>query len=163
MPALHSAELLTPQDSLSQQAVSSSQAISRVIEELSRLSLNEINGLEPNSAIGGDQVLLDLEIGNLHCVLKWHAPKSEAAATIALSPRETEIARMIAQGYPNKIIAAVLDISSWTVGTHVRHLFAKLGVTSRAAMVARISELGLLELFRKDLPVKRKATSQYSY
>ena len=56
-----------------------------------------------------------------------------------LSPREAEIARLVAQGLPNKVIASVLEISTWTVGTHVRRLFAKLGVTSRAAMVARLS------------------------
>lgn len=61
-----------------------------------------------------------------------------------LSPREREIVRMVAQGYPNKIIADVLEISTWTVGTYLRRLFAKLGVTARAAMVARILEEGLL-------------------
>jgi DNA-binding CsgD family transcriptional regulator len=49
---------------------------------------------------------------------------------------------MVARGYPNKTIAAVLDISTWTVGTHLRRIFAKLGVTSRAAMVARIMDEG---------------------
>lgn len=57
-----------------------------------------------------------------------------------LSPREQEIARMVAKGYPNKTIAHVLDISTWTVGTHLRRIFAKLSVGSRAAMVARLLE-----------------------
>jgi DNA-binding CsgD family transcriptional regulator len=52
---------------------------------------------------------------------------------------------MVAEGYPNKTIAAVLDISSWTVSTYLRRMFAKLGVHSRAAMVARIVEEGLVE------------------
>jgi DNA-binding CsgD family transcriptional regulator len=55
---------------------------------------------------------------------------------MSLSPREVEIARMVAQGHPNKVIAEVLEISEWTVATHLRRIFAKLGVTSRAAMVA---------------------------
>ncbi len=59
---------------------------------------------------------------------------------VSLSPREQEIARMVAEGYPNKTIAAVLDISSWTVGTHLRRIFAKLGVRTRASMVARLLE-----------------------
>ena len=45
--------------------------------------------------------------------------------------------RAIAQGLPNKCIGAVLDISAWTVATHLRRIFAKLGVTSRAAMIAK--------------------------
>jgi DNA-binding CsgD family transcriptional regulator len=48
--------------------------------------------------------------------------------------------RMVAQGHSNKIMADVLGISSWTVCTHLRRIFAKLGVGSRAAMVARLLE-----------------------
>jgi DNA-binding CsgD family transcriptional regulator len=67
---------------------------------------------------------------------------------VVLSPRETEIVRLVADGHPNKVIAAVLEISSWTVGTHVRRVFAKLGVTSRAAMVARMIEFSGMESTR---------------
>jgi DNA-binding CsgD family transcriptional regulator len=59
-----------------------------------------------------------------------------------LSPREQEIVRMVAQGHQNKVIAIVLNISCWTVCTHLRRIFAKLGVSSRAAMVARLVEFG---------------------
>lgn len=51
---------------------------------------------------------------------------------------------MVAQGYPNKTIAAVLDISSFTVSSYLRRIFAKLNVNSRAAMVARVLEHRLL-------------------
>jgi DNA-binding CsgD family transcriptional regulator len=61
-------------------------------------------------------------------------------APVPLSPRELEIAHMVAKGYPNKTIAAILDISSWTVASHLRRVFSKLGVSSRAAMVARLLE-----------------------
>jgi DNA-binding CsgD family transcriptional regulator len=50
--------------------------------------------------------------------------------------------RMVAKGHPNKVIADVLNISSWTVCTHLRRIFAKLGVGSRAAMVAQLLESG---------------------
>jgi DNA-binding CsgD family transcriptional regulator len=63
---------------------------------------------------------------------------------IRLSPREQEIVRMVAKGHPNKVIADVLNISSWTVCTHLRRIFAKLGVGSRAAMVAQLLEIGAL-------------------
>lgn len=59
-----------------------------------------------------------------------------------LSPREQEIVRLVAQGHPNKVIAAVLNISTWTVCTHLRRVFSKLGVCSRAAMIARLLESG---------------------
>jgi DNA-binding CsgD family transcriptional regulator len=57
-----------------------------------------------------------------------------------LSPREEEIARLVGLGYPNKTIAANLGISSWTVSTHLRRMFAKFGVRSRAALVAAVLE-----------------------
>ena len=95
-------------------------------------------------------VLLDLKMKGVRCLLVRLQPQPESAAAmtpqtqVMLSPREEEIARMVASGYPNKTIAAVLDISSWTVGTHLRRVFAKLGVGSRAAMVARLLEEGIL-------------------
>jgi DNA-binding CsgD family transcriptional regulator len=87
---------------------------------------------------GGQGVVLDLVVDGFRCVVTRLA--QEPAGGLLLSPREMEIARMVAKGYPNKTIAAVLEISSWTVSTHLRRMFAKLGVTSRAAMVARLME-----------------------
>jgi DNA-binding NarL/FixJ family response regulator len=82
------------------------------------------------------EVLVDCEVDGVRCVLaRTH---SAPADQVHLSPRELEVARMIAKGYPNKIIASVLEISVWTVSTHLRRIFAKLGVSSRAAMVTSI-------------------------
>ncbi len=55
-----------------------------------------------------------------------------------LSPRERAIAKLIAQGLPNKIIGDKLGISPWTVATYIRRIFAKIGVTSRSAMIAAL-------------------------
>jgi two-component system nitrate/nitrite response regulator NarL len=88
------------------------------------------------------EVLFSCEVDGVRCVL---ARSHEATVdALSLSPREQEIARMIAKGHPNKIIASVLDISVWTVSTHLRRIFAKLGVTSRAAMVTVLFKRGLL-------------------
>jgi len=81
---------------------------------------------------------------------------------VQLSPCEQEIVRMVAVGHPNKVIAAVLNMSSWTVGTHLRRIFAKLGVASRAAMVARCMDFGKGSSARtldpcKTVAVERKA------
>lgn len=62
-----------------------------------------------------------------------------------LSGRELEIARMVAKGYTNKTMAAVLGISPWTVDTHLRRIFRKLSVGSRSAMVTRLTREGLLD------------------
>ena len=88
-----------------------------------------------------EDVLVDCEIDGVRCVL---VRASETTDKVLLSPREQEVARMIAKGYPNKIIASVLDISVWTVSTHLRRIYAKLGVTSRAAMVSTMFKNGKL-------------------
>ena len=97
--------------------------------------------LPPESNGDGNTILLDVEVNDVRCIL-IRSPRNSSRMQVMLSPREHEIVRMVAQGYPNKTIAAVLDISSWTVGTHLRRIFAKLGVGSRAAMVARLLERG---------------------
>ena len=63
---------------------------------------------------------------------------------INLSPREQEIIRLICAGLPNKAISDVLEISPWTVGTYLKRIFAKLNVGSRAEMVAKVLQDGLL-------------------
>lgn len=61
-----------------------------------------------------------------------------------LSPREQEIVRLVSNGHPNKAIARQLAISQHTVNTHVRRIFDKLGVSSRAEMVAYALQSGLV-------------------
>jgi LuxR family maltose regulon positive regulatory protein len=61
-----------------------------------------------------------------------------------LSTREQEILRLVAEGRTNAEIAARLVLSEHTVHRHMANILAKLGSSSRAAAVARGSELGLL-------------------
>ena len=67
-----------------------------------------------------------------------------APGRTALSPREQEIVRLVSYGHPNKAIARKLAISQHTVNTHVRRIFDKLGVNSRAEMVAYALQSGLM-------------------
>jgi len=87
-----------------------------------------------------EEIIVDVSLDGVRYLIIRMPPSTPAL--VSLSPREQEIARMIAKGYPNKTIAGVLNISSWTVCTHIRRIFAKLGVASRAAMVARLLEEG---------------------
>jgi DNA-binding CsgD family transcriptional regulator len=48
-----------------------------------------------------------------------------------LSPREQEIIRLVADGCPDKAIARTLGISPWTVNTHLRRIFTKLGKSAK--------------------------------
>jgi DNA-binding NarL/FixJ family response regulator len=63
-----------------------------------------------------------------------------------LSPREREILALVAAGASNKRIAAVIDVSPNTVKVHLAHLFAKLGVTTRAEAVATAIARGELAI-----------------
>jgi LuxR family maltose regulon positive regulatory protein len=56
-----------------------------------------------------------------------------------LSPREAEIARLLALGYSNKLIGRELQLSEGTVKFHLRNLYAKLGVHGRADALRRLA------------------------
>lgn len=64
-----------------------------------------------------------------------------AAAGFELSPREQEVLDLLARGYLYKEIAERLGISMPTVNTHVRRMYEKLHVRSRAQAVAKYSHL----------------------
>lgn len=58
-----------------------------------------------------------------------------------LSPRETDVLLLLARGYGSTHIANELGISENTVRTHVRHIYEKLGVGGREALIALVDSL----------------------
>jgi len=61
-----------------------------------------------------------------------------------LSKRELAILTRVAEGMSNREIAEALNISQWTVDTHIRHIYGKLTVNSRTRAVQAARQLGLL-------------------
>jgi len=61
-----------------------------------------------------------------------------------LSPRETQVLALVAEGKSNPSIATALFVSEATVKTHLLHVFEKLGVSDRTRAVTKAMELGLL-------------------
>lgn len=124
------------------------------VESLVRRLVKQVKHQEQTST-GAEQLedqqklMLDLHVDGVRCVLV-----RSKRSKLTLSPREREIARMVAKGYPNKTIAAVLEISTWTVATYLRRVFAKLAVGSRTAMVTRLMEEGF-ELETAASPPRR--------
>jgi DNA-binding NarL/FixJ family response regulator len=70
--------------------------------------------------------------------------KRVTAPSVTLSPRETEVLRLVAQGASNPRIAKELFVSEATIKTHLLHVFEKLSVSDRTRAVTRAMELGLL-------------------
>jgi DNA-binding NarL/FixJ family response regulator len=65
-------------------------------------------------------------------------------ATEPLTERETQVLRLLAQGYSNKEIANATHVVEDTVKTHIRHILAKLGVRSRTQAVLCALRRGLV-------------------
>jgi DNA-binding CsgD family transcriptional regulator len=107
--------------------------------ELERLLRQLIDQFARGSPVTSDDlpVLVATEVDGARYVV---LVAKHAIPHNVLSPREHEIARMVAHGLPNKTIAANLGISSWTVSTHLRRMSAKLGVNSRVALVTKVFE-----------------------
>lgn len=62
-----------------------------------------------------------------------------------LTEREVDVLRLIARGRTNKQAAGDLGISPKTVGTHIEHIYAKAGITTRAAATLFAIEQDLLD------------------
>ena len=91
------------------------------------------------------------------CIREVHAGKyfipPGVAAKLAgrqsaeeLTPRELEVLRLLAEGKPNKLIAAAMSIGEVTVKSHVRAIFNKLNVLSRTEAIAAASRSGLVRM-----------------
>ena len=86
--------------------------------------------LPEGSSHGRVAIVLDLAAGPRVAALRLEAH--------GVTPRERQIAALLAQGQSNGEIATALVLSPYTVQDHIKSLFEKTGVTSRRELVAQI-------------------------
>lgn len=93
---------------------------------VTRRLISEFARLRPQAAAGGP------------------AAAVRPSALTALTPRETEVLRLVAEGLSNTEIAARLVVTEETVKTHVSRILAKLGLRDRTQAVVVAYESGLV-------------------
>lgn len=105
---------------------------------IAKTASNSVKPLTPPSISALNDSSLDLALN-----LAMDRPATLKCETLLalLTTRELEIVCLIAFGLPNKQIASRLGISTWTVSAHLRRIFAKLHVDTRAAVVYQCATL----------------------
>lgn len=63
---------------------------------------------------------------------------NRAIQSLRLSPQQAEIVSLILQSKSNRQIALIMSLSIWTVGTYLRRIFHRCGVTDRVGLAAYI-------------------------
>jgi DNA-binding NarL/FixJ family response regulator len=85
-----------------------------------------------------------MDQGVVNKAFKSALDRETAVRDAALTPREIELVRMVAEGLRNKAIAARLSISEGTVKVHLHNIYQKLGVDGRLELTLVAQQKGLL-------------------
>lgn len=90
------------------------------------------------------QCIREVDAGRTFVPPAIAAKLAERLPAEELTPRELEVLLLLAEGKPNKLIGASLEITEVTVKSHVQSLFRKLNVLSRTEAIAVANRRGLL-------------------
>jgi DNA-binding NarL/FixJ family response regulator len=77
-------------------------------------------------------------------MLRFFSPPASEAGSVALTPREQEVLRLIAKGYKLAEVARILELSRHTVGDYVKALYRKLNITTRAEATMEAARRGIV-------------------
>jgi DNA-binding NarL/FixJ family response regulator len=107
-------------------------------------------------AAASDHIVGSVTVGQRRYSICSEQPDdADVAPSTLLTPRELQIAVLIAQGFDDTSIGRRLGISLFTVTTHLRRAYSKLGVSSRPALASRIA--GTVALHRRPADPARAA------
>ncbi|MGH7897553.1 MAG: response regulator transcription factor [Candidatus Binatia bacterium] len=73
------------------------------------------------------------------------SPPAPAPEAPDLTQREREVLALLVKGFTFPEIGGLLEISAYTVKSHVKHIYEKLEARSRAEAVYEAMQLGLIE------------------
>jgi len=110
------------------------------------------DALPPTTAVA--ELRAEVKAGRLvgdavNAVLKatGHRAPARREWPAGLTAREVEVLGLLARGYQNKEIARRIVVTPKTVSTHVEHIYAKVGVSSRAGATLFATQRGLVGSF----------------
>jgi len=92
------------------------------------------------------QAIRDGHAGRRRVAPSVAAKLAERVTSVALTPRELAVLRLVAEGKSNKEIGEELSITEGTVKVHLMHVFEKLGVASRTEAIAEATRRGLVRI-----------------
>lgn len=84
--------------------------------------------------------------GRVYLCEKLNMSSSCREGRVVLTPRETDVLRLLGEGVCNKLIARELGIGLGTVKSHVRNVMTKLGASARTEAVVLATKHGMLTL-----------------
>ncbi|QPZ38691.1 response regulator [Paramicrobacterium chengjingii] len=93
------------------------------------------------AVVEGDTVLAP----SIAATLVKRMQRPDEPTAVSLSPRETDVLRLVAAGKSNPQIGRELFIGEATVKTHLLHTYEKLGVSDRTQAVLRALDLGVID------------------
>lgn len=102
-----------------------------------------LKSMPPDDLLEG---IRDVHAGKKRIPPEIAAQLAEHFSEDALTPRELEVLRKVAEGLRNREIAHRLGISEETVKVHVKHVIEKLGARDRTAAVAVAIRRGIVQL-----------------
>ncbi len=97
-------------------------------------------------SVSAGLVTIDPALASSLIIADANSGADDEAPVEALTPRETEVLQLLAEGLPNKQIARQLAISPNTVKFHINSLLTKLNAQSRTEAVVRATRSGLIIL-----------------
>jgi HD-GYP domain-containing protein (c-di-GMP phosphodiesterase class II) len=108
----------------------------------------EVAATELQRRAGAGQLDGDAVVAVLNAA--GHVERRRVTRPTTLSPREVEVVRLVARGLSKREIADRLVISPSTVDHHIRHIYTKIGVSTRAGATLFAMQHGLLDQFAEE-------------